>query len=242
MRITLLLLLAIGFQSHGLESACYPNLTKHPEAKNWPICAIYLHGLHPSNDRGRYTRYEEANRPIIEEFSDDNLLNRHCRIAAPAAPDGREVRRKHYSRSGRAYYRSEFVRAKYRDWQHRSLKEVETAAQKACGGAALQKGRALIGFSAGGWEAYHLANDNCSTLADYGRVVAIGLPELGKKNQTYNSGCKGAEPKFSLLKTHDFPSQFSQSVQRAIAASLPSAYNVSNVAPDVSGAIKDSAN
>jgi hypothetical protein len=227
----ILLSTVFQFPLYALESACYPNAEKHPEVKNWPICAIYLHGLHPSNDRGSYTKYEAKNRPILEEFSDDNLMNRHCRMAAPVAPDGRGVRVRKHTRTGRSYITTQYVRSKYRDWQHQPLKSVEAAAQKACGGASLQNGRALIGFSAGGWEAYHLANDDCSTLAEYSRVVAIGLPELGRRNGTWNAGCKRSQPQFTLLKTHDFPTQFSEAVQRSILASIPSGYNYASSQP-----------
>src|SRR6266404_2527225 len=120
---SLIMSFTIAFQAQALESKCYPEI---PQARDWPVCVIYLHGLHPANDRGGYTRYERQNRPILDQFTDNYLINHKCRLAAPVA-----AKRKGGSKL---------------DWQHRSLASVEAAARNACGGRSvkLAKGRQLI--------------------------------------------------------------------------------------------------
>jgi hypothetical protein len=199
------LFLTFAFQAHALKSACYPNT---PEAKSWPICVIYLHGLHPANDQGSYAKYEKQNRPILIKFSNEYLTSHHCRLAAPASPQVKF---------------NSLVGAQTLDWQHESLSAVQNAAQAACGGAELMKGRTLIGFSAGAFAAYHLAiptkKGGCGAFSDYKEMIAIGVPEIA--NKVHGHRIDGTCPVLKAYVTHDFAGQFGETMQQSIAASLP---------------------
>jgi hypothetical protein len=195
----------VGSQALALDSQCYPNT---PEAQNWPVCVIYLHGLHPASDQGSYTKYEAKNRPLLSQFTDDYLMSHHCRLSAPVAAE-------RWIGKGKKRHR-----AKYLNWQHRTLDTVETAARNACGGknVILEKGRVLVGFSAGGWEAYHLGMGNCDAVSDYSQIIGIGLP---LKSSIVDNRIKRSCPNLRIYPTHDFPGQFSEALQLSIANSLP---------------------
>lgn len=217
----LLTLIFLSLGSQALEPKCFPDVAEHPEVADWPVCAIYLHGLHPSNDSGPYTRFEEENRPIIKNFADEHLSRRACRIALPVAPNGKLVTVVKYDRDGRKYYQRIFRKTKYRNWEDRTVRQVESLAQAACPNARLLTGRALIGFSAGGWESYDLAFGDCRDLLEYKRIVAIGLPELRNRLSDGDVPTSCSSLRFSLRKPHNFPQEFSTELQQSILSDLP---------------------
>jgi hypothetical protein len=110
-----------------------------------------------------------------------------------------------------------------RDWQRRSKKEVEEAARRACGNAPLMKKRALLGFSAGGWEAYKLGTGDCKETSEYSLMVGIGVEELSPSQVNRDHTVRGGCPNLRIYREHDFPKQFSDSLQQMIADSIPSA-------------------
>lgn len=200
--LTVLLLSSfIGHHARALESQCFPNTA---EAKSWPVCIIYLHGLHPANDKGSYTIYERQNRPLLSKALTADLTKRHCRLAAPVAPAHRSSR------------------GVYLDWQKSSLANVEASAKNACGekNVELAHPRVLLGFSAGGWEAYNLSKGNCKAIADYSQIIGIGLPELGSDAVDRSGRIVGGCRNVKISRVHNFLTEFPK-VLTDITENLP---------------------
>jgi len=159
-----LVLLAIlwpaGVHASVQNPQCFP---QGPHAQQWPVKAVYLHGLFTASgaDTNGFRALEAGNRRKIEE-----LANRlRIRIAVPVAPVGRN---------------------RMRNWNTTTLPQIESAAARACGISALDKPRALIGFSNGGYKARQVALLPCAQTQDYLKILAIGAP-----NNTRDGACRG---------------------------------------------------
>jgi hypothetical protein len=156
--LTVLLAVAffLGPQTGAAENVqaprCFPN---RPEAVQWPIHAIYLHGLFTAKgkDIWGFRATEAENRGKLEA-----LANRlHIRIAAPVAQS--------FSKDG------------FRQWNGATLEQVEAAAREACSDAPLAPKRALIGFANGGqWVGDVGKAMGCEALKAYSTILDIGDP------------------------------------------------------------------
>lgn len=131
-------------------SDCYPNT---PEAKSWPVQAIYLHGLFsPNSSTDYYGNLETDNRDYLEALANRLRLRIAVPLSDSLSPQG------------------------YRYWNGMALSRIEDMASKACN-APLADARALIGFSNGGYAARHISYLNCAAISAYTKLLAIGFPE-----------------------------------------------------------------
>lgn len=155
------------------KSQCFPSSA---ESKNWPVAAIYMHGLFPPpGGSAAYIKYETDARDYLEK-----LATRHkIRIAVPVSDN--VINTKDYGT--------------VHSWTGKSLKSIEAEAEKACG-AKLDKPRALIGFSNGGYKATEIANAGCGMNPDYAVIVSIGAPKTKAGNCGSTKYVKTAEHKF----------------------------------------------
>lgn len=143
------------------DAQCLPQSS---EAQSWPVKAIYMHGLFKGGsgpDENGFRALEANNRQKLEEYAKKLKI----RIAVPVAP----------------------VNGRWRNWNSTGLKEVERQAREACGGAPLAEGRALIGFSNGGYTSRRYAMD-CSSTRGYSVILSIGAP-----NNTRTANCSGTQ-------------------------------------------------
>lgn len=169
----------LAFAQSVQQPTCLPSTE---DAKNWPIKAIYMHGLFAGGsgpDTNGFRVLEAANRKKLEDYAKRLKI----RIAVPVAP----------------------VNGQFRNWNSTGLKQVETQARAACGGAALAEGRALIGFSNGGYRSRRYAHE-CENMRGYSVVLSIGAP-----NGTTQSNCGGLKhvntaphvmPDFNYFENH----------------------------------------
>ncbi len=124
-----------------------------PDAKDWPVKVIYLHGLFkPSTDSDFYGTLETDNRDYLEGLARRLQL----KIAVPVSTV--------VSSGG------------FRMWNGVSLAKIESQASVACG-VPLASTRALIGFSNGGYAARNISYLSCDQTDNYKKVIAIGFPE-----------------------------------------------------------------
>lgn len=148
------------------QAQCYPATE---EAKNWPVKAIYLHGLfEPSGAGTGYQNLEKKNMQQMKELAEKLKI----RIALPRAQRITNYTYKVKTRGGTT---QRTIRV--RTWTGASLQEIENASRAACGGSQLADGRALIGFSNGGYRARRIAADVCQPNSGYSRIFAIGAPD-----------------------------------------------------------------
>ncbi|MBX3019000.1 MAG: hypothetical protein KF767_14025 [Bdellovibrionaceae bacterium] len=175
------LLLGTGFAfAQSVQSPqCLPATD---EAKGWPIKAIYMHGLFKGEggpDTNGFRALEAGNRKKLDEYARKLKI----RIAVPVAP----------------------VNGQFRNWNSTGIKQVEKQAREACGGATLAEGRALIGFSNGGYRSRKYAHD-CESTRGYAAILSIGAP-----NNTTTAACAGTKhvntaphvmPDFSYFEKH----------------------------------------
>lgn len=147
--IVLATLLFVGssvWAAHNLQQRdCFPNT---PEAKGWPVQAIYLHGLY--SEGATRDGVENSNRDFLERYARENKI----RIAVPVA---RALGGQH-------------------QWNGLSVQAVESMASQACGGAPLAAERAVIGYSNGGKWAGELSH-KCGESGPYTKIIVIGYPE-----------------------------------------------------------------
>lgn len=168
--ITYLLILFISLPAFAIrnvqQAECLPN------GVNWPVKAVYLHGLFKAagGDTNNFRQLEANNRAAVEQIA--TMLQ--IRIAVPVSPV--------VSSLG------------WRRWQGNSLTKIEQMASAACG-APLVDGRALIGFSNGGYRVKEIVQQSCSTLSKYKRLISIGAPRSNL------SGCG----KLDQVVRHEFP-------------------------------------
>ena len=133
------------------QTVCFPS---SPDAKNWPVKVIYLHGLfRPNTDSDYYGTLEANNRDYLEGLAQRLQL----KIAVPVSTT--------VSSGG------------FRMWNGVSLSKIESMASTACGGAPLANTRALIGFSNGGYAARNISYLPCNQSDAYMKLLAIGFPE-----------------------------------------------------------------
>lgn len=153
-------------------SACFPATA---EAKNWPISVIYMHGLFEPGGEGstEFRGLERANRARLEKMARE----KHIRIAVPLAP----------------------AHGKWRSWNGLSVEKIEQMAQAACGGAPLEAGRDLIGFSNG---AICSQKFTCGNTMDYAHVFSIGAAPY--QTSGGHKKCAGDEDRFQDSTPHDF--------------------------------------
>lgn len=157
------------------KSQCFP---EGSVGQNWPVRAIYLHGLFPpSGTGGNYINWEIQNRKYLQNLA----LRHHIRIAVPTS--NTVIRSQSYGT--------------VRTWSNKSLKQIESVASAACGGAKLDKPRAMIGFSNGGYKATAIAAQGCTARGNYSVIMAIGSPKANA------SSCRGS--KFVKTSEHLFP-------------------------------------
>lgn len=177
---SLVFIFAFGAFAQSVQSpACLPATA---EAADWPVAAVYLHGLFKGGggpDVNGFRALEAANRRKLDEYA----RRLKIRIAVPVAP----------------------VNGQFRNWNSTSLKQAETQARAACGGAALAEGRALIGFSNGGYASRRYAFD-CAGTRGYSAILSIGAPK-----NTRTAACSGtkhvntaphAMPDFAYFEKH----------------------------------------
>lgn len=170
---------AVAFAQSVQSPQCLPSTD---EAKNWPIKAIYMHGLFKGEggpDTNGFRALEAGNRKKLAEYAQKLKI----RIAVPVAP----------------------VNGQFRNWNSTGIKQVEKQARDACGGASLAEGRALIGFSNGGYRSRKYAHD-CESTRGYAAILSIGAP-----NNTTTASCSGTKhvntaphvmPEFSYFEKH----------------------------------------
>ena len=171
---TLLLSLLFVSAAHAdVQTAqCFPNI---PEAKNWPIHLVYLHGLFtgPGGSDAGFRDLEATNRGKLEKLA----LQMHIKIAVPLAPAA--------------------AKTQLRSWNNLSLAEIEAKAREACGGKEFAKKKAIVGFSNGAiWAAHNL---NCDNTKGYAKVLVIGAQGVGGAQQ---GKCGG---RFVESSPHVFP-------------------------------------
>lgn len=179
--LSALLLLAFSGDALAVVNAetvqkpqCFP---EGDAGKDWPVRAVYLHGLFDPSGTGTYVQWEMTNRRYLEQ-----LARRHrIRIAVPTSDT--VIHSATYGRK--------------RSWSSKGLKEIEAMASRACGGAKLDKPRVLIGFSNGGYKATAIAAAGCGARSDYSNIIAIGSPKANA------AGCRNA--KFTKVPVHKFP-------------------------------------
>lgn len=66
--------------------------------------------------------------------------------------------------------------ARYYQWNKLGLESIEARAAKACGGAKLEKPRALVGFSNGAMKTLRLGKMSCEKLGSYSLILSMGSP------------------------------------------------------------------
>lgn len=126
-----------------------------PEAKDWPICGIYMHGLFGSAPYSEKT-WEI---PFRNQFN-KIALERKCKIAVPIGNKGQ-----------------------WWNWNSTSLVEMRRRAAADCKGAKFVAKPSLIGFSNSANVLRKNAANSCSTISSYGLVTAIGAsPDTGNRN------------------------------------------------------------
>lgn len=133
------------------QAECLP---RDPKAQNWPVKAIYMHGLFSASgpDTNGFRQLEAGNRKKIEE-----LARRYqVRIAVPVAKT--------------------IGRHQMRNWNLTDLPQVEQQAREACGGAPLASPRVLIGFSNGGYRVRNFSFQGCDKIKAYSRILSLGAP------------------------------------------------------------------
>jgi hypothetical protein len=117
-----------------------------PEAKDWPVCGIYMHGLFGE------APYSEKTWEIPFRNQFDKLaLEKKCKIAVPIGNKSR-----------------------YWNWNTISLIEMRRRASVDCQGAKFVAKPSLIGFANGANVLRKDAAKTCSSIAGYGVVTAIG--------------------------------------------------------------------
>ncbi len=175
MRTTLVFCFLFGFSPSILAQANRPQATCIPtDQPDWPVQAIYMHGWFTASGSSltssRQTEFN--NRRTLENLARDLQV----RIAVPIGP--------HVGSNG------------MQAWDGASLAEIEQLSRAACGGAALQPNRSLMGFSNGGFAAKNIGQLPCRQLSQYRRVLAIGT------NNSYPDRCQGV---FHNVPAHVFP-------------------------------------
>lgn len=125
----------------------------------------------------KYMNWEIQNRKYLEKLA----MRHHIRIAVPTSDT--VIHSKSYGT--------------VRTWSNKGLKEIESMASAACGGAKLEKPRALIGFSNGGYKATRIAQQSCGSRSDYKAIISIGAPNA--------TGVSCGNSKYTKTKEHVFP-------------------------------------
>lgn len=197
--VLVVLLSQAAFAAESVQrSVCVPDT---PESKNWPVKAIYMHGLLPfSGDSGTYPGLEAEARQKLAEWATKHKF----RVAVPLS-----------EKSG------SYQGGTYRVWDGASLSSVEAQAKKACGGR-LDSPRALIGFSRGAYQSIRLTPEACSS-GNYSNAISIGAPGAHVAGGT-NACAKVQEE-------HNFPKaakNFDQTLSKTIIGGDTSSSNSGN--------------
>jgi len=124
---------------------CFP-MSAQAESEDWPICAVYMHGLFGGQPYSA-SLWEVPFRKRFERIA----LNKRCKIAAPFGNQGR-----------------------YRNWNGVSLGEVLVRARAVCDGGKLGARPAIIGFSNGANRLRRMGVVSCLGLQRFSRVTLVG--------------------------------------------------------------------
>jgi hypothetical protein len=160
------------------KPVCLPGTA---ESTDWPVAAIYMHGLFEDSGVTAFCDLESSNRKKLKEIA----LKLKVRIAVPVAD----------------------MRGTYHNWGTKrtatkeQLPEIEKKAEAACDDE-LMDGRALVAFSNGCYRATAMRESGCEALGEYAKIVTLGC-ETAKDGSSTCDGT-GATSYFHES-THEFP-------------------------------------
>jgi hypothetical protein len=160
------------------KPVCLPGTA---ESGDWPVAAVYMHGLFEDSGVTAFCGLENANRKKLKEIA----LKMKIRIAVPVAD----------------------MRGSYHNWgtsrtaTKESLPEIEKKASAVCDDD-LMDGRALVAFSNGCYRATAMRSAGCEALGEYAKIVTLGCDTAKDGSSTCDG--TGATSYFHES-THEFP-------------------------------------
>jgi poly(3-hydroxybutyrate) depolymerase len=166
-----------------------------------PVGIIYLHGWFPATGTsGYYIDLEKANRAQLQQLADTLGV----RIAVPVSDQ--------IHANGNRSWGSSMVPGTAQN----RLRQIESRARAACGGAALGSPRSLIGFSDGGYMAREIALQCAAKRSEYTAIMMVGA-----RARVAASDFRDCAPLLAIRGTSDFSTDapnapFSQTADRML--------------------------